>query len=170
MLTTTDRFAFLDTSDPAAPVVAGEAVTPGSIDAYDAARVGDTVLFLQQNYGLAIADVSTLDVVARHEFGPAGTPQDRVFNDMQIDGNIAYLAAWGFRPHHCGRLGSTRSGRSRARAGGLCAHRGCRQRKRVHRQEHERAGVRDHRRRRSRQSEFRDQLRFDFLAGAARGT
>jgi len=96
MLTTTDRFLFLDTADPAAPAVAGEAVTPGSIDAYDAARVGDTVLFLQQNYGLAIADASTLDVVARHEFDLPATPQDRVFSDMQVDGNLAYLAAWGF--------------------------------------------------------------------------
>jgi hypothetical protein len=96
MLTTTDRFVFLDTSDPAAPVEAGIAVTPGSIDAYDAARVGETVLFLQQNYGLAIADASTLQVVARHEFDLPATPQDRVFNDMQVDGNLAYLAAWGF--------------------------------------------------------------------------
>ena len=96
MLTTTDRLVFLDTSDPAAPAVAGSAVTPGSVDAYDAARVGETVLFLQQNYGLAIADASTLQVVARHEFDLPATLQDRVFNDMQIDGDIAYLAAWGF--------------------------------------------------------------------------
>ena len=58
--------------------------------------LGDTVLFLQQNYGLAIADASTLDVVARYEFDLPATPQDRVFSDMQVDGNLAYLAAWGF--------------------------------------------------------------------------
>ena len=96
MLTTTDRFVFLDTSNPAAPAVAGDVAMTGSIDAYDAARVGDMVLFLQQNYGLAIADASTLEVVARHEFDLPATPQDRVFNDMQVDGNFAYLAAWGF--------------------------------------------------------------------------
>ena len=96
MLTTTDRFVFLDTSDPAAPAEAGSTIIPGSIDAYDAARVGDNVLFLQQNYGLAIADAATLEVVARHEFDLPATPQDRVFSDMHVDGNFAYLAAWGF--------------------------------------------------------------------------
>lgn len=96
MLTSTDRFVFLDASDPAAPAEAGSAVMPGSIDAYDAARVGETVLFLQQNYGLAVADASTLEVFARHEFDLPATLQDRVFNDMLVDGDIAYLAAWGF--------------------------------------------------------------------------
>jgi len=96
MLTNTDRFVFLDTSAPATPAVAGSAVMAGSVDAYDAALVGDTVLFLQQNYGLAIADATTLDVVGRHEFDLPASPQDRVFNDMQVDGNVAYLAAWGF--------------------------------------------------------------------------
>jgi hypothetical protein len=96
MLTLTDRFVFLDTSNPAAPAETGNAVMPGSIDAYDAALVGDTVLFLQQNYGLALADASTLQVVARHEFDLPATPQDRVFNDLHVEGEIAYLAAWGF--------------------------------------------------------------------------
>jgi hypothetical protein len=96
MLTTTDRLVFLGTSDPAVPSVAGSAITPGSIDAYDAAIVGDTVLFLQQNYGLALADASTLQVFARHEFDLPVSLQDRVFNDMHVEGNSAFLAAWGF--------------------------------------------------------------------------
>ena len=96
MLTTTDRFVFLDTSAPADPAVAGSALMSGSIDAYDAALVGDTVLFLQQNYGLAIADAATLEVQSRHEFDLPATPQDRVFNDLQVEGDLAYLAAWGF--------------------------------------------------------------------------
>ena len=96
MLTTTDRFVLLDTSAPSAPTVAGSALMSGSIDAYDAALVGDSVLFLQQNYGLAIADAETLEVRSRHEFDLPATPQDRVFNDMQVEGDLAYLAAWGF--------------------------------------------------------------------------
>jgi hypothetical protein len=96
MLTNTDRFVFLDAMDPAAPVEAGSAVMAASVDAYDAALVGDTVLFLQQNYGLAIADAVTLEVVGRHAFDLPESPQDRVFNDMQVEGNVAYLAAWGF--------------------------------------------------------------------------
>ena len=96
MLTNTDRFVFLDTSNPAAPTVAGSAAMRGSVDAYDAALVGDTVLLLQQNYGLAIADATTLEIVGRHEFDLPATPQDRVFNDMQVEGNVAFLAAWGF--------------------------------------------------------------------------
>ncbi|HKX99598.1 MAG TPA: hypothetical protein VJL86_07755 [Steroidobacteraceae bacterium] len=96
MLTTTDRFVFLDTSTPLAPAVAGSALMSGSVDAYDAATVGDSVLFLQQNYGLAVADAATLQVLARYEFDLPATPQDRVFNDMHVDGNLAYLAAWGF--------------------------------------------------------------------------
>ncbi len=96
MLTNTDRFVFLDTTNPAAPAVAGSASMTGSVDAYDAALVGDTVLFLQQNYGFAIADAATLEIVGRHEFDLPASPQDRVFNDMRVDGNTAYLAAWGF--------------------------------------------------------------------------
>ncbi len=96
MLTSTDRFVVLDTANPAAPNVSGDAVMPGSVDAYDAARVGDTVLFLQQNYGLALADSSTLEVVGRHEFDLPASLQERVFSDMQVDGDVAYLAAWGF--------------------------------------------------------------------------
>jgi hypothetical protein len=96
MLTSTDRFVLLDTSNPAEPTVAGTAVMPASVDAYDAALVGDTVLFVQQNYGLALADASTLEVFARHEFDLPATLQDRVFNDVQVDGDLAYLAAWGF--------------------------------------------------------------------------
>ena len=83
MLTSTDRFVFLDTANPTAPDVSGDAVMPGSVDAYDAARVGDTVLFLQQNYGLALADVSTLEVVGRHEFDLPASLQERVFNDCR---------------------------------------------------------------------------------------
>ena len=96
MLTTTDRFVFLDTAVPSAPAVAGDALVSGSIDAYDAALVGGNVLFLQQNYGLAVADAGTLEIQARHEFDLPATPQDRVFNDMQVAGDLAYLAAWGF--------------------------------------------------------------------------
>lgn len=96
MLTNTDRFVVLDTTDPAIPAEAGSAILAASVDAYDAARVGDTVAFLQQNYGLAIADAATLEVVGRHEFDLPASPQDRVFNDMHMDGNTAYLAAWGF--------------------------------------------------------------------------
>jgi hypothetical protein len=96
MLTSTDRFVFLDTSAPVAPAVAGSALMSGSIDAYDAALVGDRVLFLQQNYGLAVADAETLAIQSRHEFDLPATPQDRVFNDMQVEGDLAYLAAWGF--------------------------------------------------------------------------
>ena len=96
MLTSTDRFVFFDTSNPAAPTESANAVMPASVDAYDAALVDDTVLFLQQNYGLAIADASTLQVLGRHEFNLPPTLQDRVFSDMEVDGDIAYLAAWGF--------------------------------------------------------------------------
>ena len=96
MLTTTDRFVVLDTAAPAAPVVAGSALIAGSIDAYDAASVGGSVLFLQQNYGLAVADAATLQVLSRLEFDLPATPQDRVFNDMHVEGDLAFLAAWGF--------------------------------------------------------------------------
>jgi hypothetical protein len=95
MVTRTDRFVYLDTSDPAAPKERGSALMSGSIDAYDAARVDDTVLLLQQNYGLAIADAKTLDVVGRYEFDLPPRLQARVFTDMHVDGKLAYLAAWG---------------------------------------------------------------------------
>jgi hypothetical protein len=96
MLTSTDRFVVLDTSNPAAPAVSGSAVMPASVDAYDAVRMGDTVLFLQQNYGLAIADAASLDIVGRYEVDLPASLQERVFSDMHVDGDIAYLAAWGF--------------------------------------------------------------------------
>ncbi|MGH9159989.1 MAG: pre-peptidase C-terminal domain-containing protein [Vicinamibacteraceae bacterium] len=96
MVTRTDRFVHLDTSKTMAPTERASVPMPGSIDAYDAALVADTVLFLQQNYGLAIADAATLDVVGRYEFGLPSALQDRVFNDMHVDGTLAYLAAWGY--------------------------------------------------------------------------
>ncbi len=96
MLTRTDRLTVLDTSQPKAPRVAGEALLTGSVDAYDAARVGDTVLVMQQNYGLAVLDSRTLDVVHRYEFDLPPALQARAFNDMHVDGKTAYLAAWGY--------------------------------------------------------------------------
>jgi hypothetical protein len=96
MLTSTDRFVVLNTANPAAPVVAGDVVMPASVDAYDAARVGDTVLVLQQNYGLALADAASLEVAGRYEVDLPASLQERVFSDMHVDGEVAYLAAWGF--------------------------------------------------------------------------
>jgi hypothetical protein len=96
MLTTTDRLVVLNTAAPASPTQAADVVMPASVDAYDAALVDNTVLYLQQNYGLAIADAETLEVFARHEFDLPATPQNRVFNDLLVDGELAYLAAWGF--------------------------------------------------------------------------
>jgi hypothetical protein len=96
MLTRTDRLMYLDTSKPTSPRVAGTALSGGSIDAYDAAMVGDTVLLMQQNYGLAVLDSKTLDVVSRYEFDLPPSLQGRAFNDMHVDGGKAFLAAWGY--------------------------------------------------------------------------
>ncbi|HKU14201.1 MAG TPA: hypothetical protein VJQ52_07375 [Steroidobacteraceae bacterium] len=96
MLTRTDRFVYLDTSNPKTPKEVGSALLNGSVDAYDAAAVGDTVLLLQQNYGLAVADPKTLKVISRYEFDLPPALQARAFNDMHVEGNLAYLAAWGY--------------------------------------------------------------------------
>lgn len=95
MFTRTDRLVSFDTSKPGAPRVRRASISGSSVDAYDAARVGDSVLFMQQNYGLAVADPKTLDVVGRYEFDLPPALQARAFNDMHVDGNLAYLAAWG---------------------------------------------------------------------------
>ena len=96
MITRTDRFVYLDTSDPASPKERSSALLSGSIDAYDAARVGDTVLLMQQNYGLAVTDPDTLNVVGRYEFDLPPALQARAFNDMHVTDEVAYLAAWGY--------------------------------------------------------------------------
>jgi hypothetical protein len=96
MVTRTDRFVYLDTTDPKMPQELGSSLLNGSVDAYDAAVVGDTVLLLQQNYGLAVADPRTLHVISRYEFDLPQALQARAFNDMHVDGNLAYLAAWGY--------------------------------------------------------------------------
>jgi hypothetical protein len=96
LFTRTDRLAVLDLSQGGAPRLQATAIAKDSIDAYDAERVGDNVLFLQANYGLAIADADTLEVGGRYEFDLPSALQDRSLNDLEVDRNIAWIAAWGY--------------------------------------------------------------------------
>lgn len=95
VLTSTDRFTWLDVTDPLAPVEKSVAQPRGGGVPDDIAIVGDTALILQEDYGLAIADAATLEPRGRFEVSLPQQLNQRSIESMAVDGDRAYLAAWG---------------------------------------------------------------------------
>lgn len=94
VLTNTDRFVRLDVATtPLAPRVVSDVTPPGGAYAADVALVGDHVVFLQQYYGLGIAEAGKLTPLARFDADlPESLPARRM-SDFVVDGNLVYLAA-----------------------------------------------------------------------------
>src|SRR5690606_17482540 len=65
VLTSTDRFLRLDVSTPTAPAVTSETTPPGGVTTTDIAIAGNKAILLGENYGLGIADATTLEPLAR---------------------------------------------------------------------------------------------------------
>ena len=93
--TSTDWITRLDASKPRAPKVQSQQTLPGGVAARDVVQLQDKLVVLQQNYGLTIADLNTLQAVGRFD---ADLPADLTQRDIEswdVVGNTAYLAAWG---------------------------------------------------------------------------
>ncbi len=96
VLTSTDRFTRLDVSNPLQPVAVGTATPVGGAVANDVAIVGGKAVILQENYGLGIADRSTLAPLARFDADLPEMLNQRDFEQFAVEGNRAYLVAWGY--------------------------------------------------------------------------
>lgn len=95
VLSSSDRFTWLDVSQPLAPSETSVAQPRGGTVPNDIAIVGDTALILQEDYGLAIADAATLEPRGRFEASLPQQLNQRSIESMAVDGDRAYLAAWG---------------------------------------------------------------------------
>ncbi len=115
VLTSTDRFIRLDVAKtPIDPIEASVATPTGGIVPRDIALVNNKALILQENYGLSTADQATLAPLDRFEASLPQALNQRDFEQFAVDGERAYLAAWGYglivvelsfaRPFELGRL------------------------------------------------------------------
>lgn len=95
VLASTDRLLRLDVTDPRNPVEASVATPRGGSVPNDIAIVNGRAVILQENYGLGIADRETLEPVARLDTSLPQQLNKRDFEQFAVDGNRAYLAAWG---------------------------------------------------------------------------
>jgi hypothetical protein len=69
---------------------------PGGVDPRAVAMHDGRLVLLQGNYGLTINDAQTLAPQARFEAALPEELQARAFEDMDVSGDVAYLAAWGY--------------------------------------------------------------------------
>jgi hypothetical protein len=87
---------------------------PGGVDASDVAMHDGRAVMLQVNYGLTLNDPQTLAPQVRFEAALPLQLQARDFEGMDVSGDIAWLAAWGYgliavdlstpQPREVGRL------------------------------------------------------------------
>lgn len=96
LFTSTDRFTRIDVTDPLVPVAVGTGTPVGGAVANDVAIVGDKAVILQENYGLGIADRRSLAPLGRFDADLPEVLNQRDFEAFAVDGDRAYLAAWGF--------------------------------------------------------------------------
>ena len=96
VLASTDRFMRLDVSTPTVPAIVSEATPPAGTVANDIAIVGNAAVILEENYGLAIADPTTLTPLARFDADLPEVLNQRDFEQYAVDGDRAYLTAWGY--------------------------------------------------------------------------
>ncbi len=115
VLTSTDRFIRLDVATkPIEPVEVSVATPTGGVVPRDIALVGGKALILQENYGFSRADATTLAPLDRFEAALPQALNQRDFEQFAVDGQRAYLAAWGYglivvelgfeRPFELGRV------------------------------------------------------------------
>lgn len=96
VLTSTDRFLRVDVSNPLAPIELGVGTPVGGAVPGDIALVQGKAVILQENYGLGIADRLTLEPTTRFDAALPEMLGARAFEQFAVDGNRAYLAAWGY--------------------------------------------------------------------------
>src|SRR5690606_34036597 len=96
ILTHTDRGFVLDIADPAAPVLAGGFVLPGGVAAHAGEVTGGRLFVAQEAWGLGVADPTSLAPLGRYDADLPPDPVLRDFEDVSVEGDHAYLSAWGY--------------------------------------------------------------------------
>lgn len=96
LLTSTDRITRIDVSSPLAPAAVSSVTPVGGSVANDVAILGDKAVILQENYGLGIADRESLEPLGRFDADLPEALNQRAIEQFAVDGNRAYLAAWGY--------------------------------------------------------------------------
>jgi hypothetical protein len=96
ILTHTDRGFVLDIADPAAPVLAGGFVLPGGVAAHAGEVTGGRLFVAQEAWGLGVADPASLAPLGLYDADLPPDPAARDFEDVSVDGDHAYLSAWGY--------------------------------------------------------------------------
>jgi hypothetical protein len=96
VLTSTDRFLRLDVSTPTAPTIVSETMPHGGTVTTDIALAGGKAVLLGENYGFAVADPVTLAPLARFDASLPEQLNQRDFEQFAVDGDRAYLVAWGY--------------------------------------------------------------------------
>jgi len=97
VLTSTDRFVRLDVAKtPIDPLEVSVATPTGGVVPRDIALVNGKALILQENYGLGVADANTFAPLDRFEAALPQALNQRDFEQFAVDGERAYLAAWGY--------------------------------------------------------------------------
>lgn len=115
VLTSTDRFIRLDVAtDPLDPIETSVVTPPGGAAARDIALVNGKALILQENYGITKVDPVSFETLSRFDAALPEALNQRDFEQFAVDGQRAYLVAWGYglivadlsfdRPFELGRL------------------------------------------------------------------
>lgn len=69
---------------------------PGGTAPVDVAMHDGQAVLLHNSYGITVNDAGTLQPLARFEADLPEELQQRAFEAMDVDGDVAYLAAWGY--------------------------------------------------------------------------
>jgi hypothetical protein len=96
ILTHIDSGLVLDTTDPANPTLASSFQLPFGVAPHTADFDGTHAYFAEEAYGLAATSLPAFDAVGRFDADLPFDPAGRDFEDISVDGDRAYLAAWGF--------------------------------------------------------------------------
>jgi hypothetical protein len=94
--TETDLMQAVDVSTPAQPQRISTSWLPGGGAAKDMALHDGNVVLLQANYGLTVNDAQTLAPTARFEADLPKSLEQRSFEELEMSGDTAWLAAWGY--------------------------------------------------------------------------
>jgi hypothetical protein len=95
LVTRADRIIRIDLDVPQIPQISSELLVRGAVDAYDIGFAGNKALILQNTYGLQVASATTLAPESQAIMAIPPVLQQRAFEQMHVEGDIAYLASWG---------------------------------------------------------------------------
>ncbi|QAU22829.1 hypothetical protein EO087_01540 [Dyella sp. M7H15-1] len=91
-----DHISALTLESPNAPRLMSSANITGGYAPADAAIFGNSLLLLQQNYGVGVARTDNFLPLARFDADLPKAGAERDFEEMSVKGHRAYLDAWGY--------------------------------------------------------------------------